>query len=483
MFSTGSVGRIQIAISAGVLSLLMAGVPGRAQTFTTADQAFTFTYPQRWQATQPNGVIKITASDGSIYTLKLDSVETALTAGSPVNDAGLKQAAAKIAAPLAAGAAFVRASSISMDHGQGASFRFKSSAGNNVDVWIAIIGKHSAVLAPVRAGQSAQTIGLSVIFQTMAFTDALPKQPARQAPKPAMSDIPSATAGSSSHTVLYSKQIAPILAQRCVACHSSQSASGGLSTASYSAFIAGGTRGTVIKAGNVAGSSLIDYLTGARDQMPKGSSPLSAEEINLFRTWIREGATNDLDPNSGRAATTPSTGINSSTSASQNNRVRRTAANSTFGQPVGSSTKLAKAIEGYAGHLASNDSNFDMRFYANGTVTAAWSFDQPTPARYQGAYVNNSGIYNITLNQVSGAIPGGTKSLKLIMQVIGTDVVGKFSLDTTSPKYKIMGLELSEIDNATKNPNPPATNTNRNKKKPKQRNNKNNRSRNRNTLQ
>ena len=42
-----------------------------------------------------------------------------------------------------------------------------------------LIGKHSAVLTPAKAGQSGQTIGLSVIFQTMAFADALP-QTARQ---------------------------------------------------------------------------------------------------------------------------------------------------------------------------------------------------------------------------------------------------------------------------------------------------------------
>ena len=94
-----------------------------------------------------------------------------------------------------------------------------------------------------------------------------------------------------------------------------------------------------------------------------------------------------------------------------------------------------------------------MRLYTNGTVTADWEFDQPSPARFEGTYTNATGVYTIKLGLTSGSIPGASKTLKLIMQANGTDVVGKFSLDATSPKYKIMALTLAEIDNASKNPN------------------------------
>ena len=454
MVSLSSIKRCEILLLTCLISTFTITIRAGAQTFTTPDQAFSFTYPQRWEAADPNGVVKITAPDGSAYTLKLDAINTAVTASSPMNDAGLKQAAAKIAALIAPGATFVRASSISMDHGLGASFRFTSSAGANVDIWIGLIGKHSVVLAPVKAGQPGQTIGLSVIFQSMAFTDTLPKQPVRQAPKPEMTDNGQNTAATSTHTVFYSKQIAPILMQRCVACHSSQSASGGLNTSSYSAFIAGGTRGSVVKPGNVAGSSLIDYLTGARDQMPKGSAPLSADQIDLFRTWIREGATNDLDPSSSRGAVS-SPSFSPGAATTRHARANNSAApGSTIGRAAGSSANgMAKAFEGYTGHLASNDTSFEMHFYTNGTVSANWSFDQPSPARYQGTYTLTAGIYTIKMNQVSGSIPGGSKTLKLVMEVSGTDVIGRFSLDTTAPMYKIMSMELSEIDNATKNAN------------------------------
>ena len=84
-------------------------------------------------------------------------------------------------------------------------------------------------------------------------------------------------------------------------------------------------RGYHKASGNVAGSTLIDYLTGARDQMPKGSAPLSAEQIDLFRTWIREGATNDLDPNSGRTTSGSSIGTAPSTGTGAGKSARRRA--------------------------------------------------------------------------------------------------------------------------------------------------------------
>lgn len=422
-----------------------------AQTFTSSDGAYSFKYPQRWQASDSNaaGGTRIVAPDGSSYSLKIDTIES-LPSGSPVNDTGLKQSASKLAEPIASGARFVKASSVSMDHGQGAAFRYKTGSGDTLDVWIGIIGKHSVVLVPSKAGLPGQTIGLSVIFQTMSFVDALPKQPARPTPPPARMDTTQgAGSATTAHTVLFSKQIAPVLSQRCLACHSRQSASGGLDVSSYSSFVAGGARGRIIKPGNAAGSSLIDYLTGARDQMPKGSDPLSAAQIDLFRTWIREGASNDLDP----AATVASAaGASQIAGAAGPGQRLRNGAN----LPASSITRRAaagpKAMESYDGHLATNDSSFELRLYTNQTATAKWTFEQPSPARFEGTFTTTSGVYTIQMNLVSGSIPGGSRSLKLVMQATGTDVVGKFSLDGTSPKYKIIGLQLAEIDNATKNP-------------------------------
>jgi hypothetical protein len=454
MYSFGSPIRAGIVAFAGLAATFCVTESASAQTYITADQGFTFTYPQRWQAAEANGAIKITASDGSVYSLKLDTIETAVTAGSPVNDSGLKQAAAKIAAPLASGATFVKASPISMDHGQGASFRFKSSSGENVDVWMGMIGKHTAVLTPAKAGQTGQTIGLSVIFQTMAFIDSLPKQAPVQRQKPEMTPTTSGSSLTTTRTVLYSRQIAPILTQRCLACHSSQSASGGLNVSNYSAFLSGGSRGSIIKPGNAAGSALIDYLTGARDQMPKGSAPLTAAQIDLFRTWIREGASNDLDPGSIGTASTVTSGTSAAAPAAPGNTVRKNnSARAGFGRSTVVGSGMPKPMESYSGHLASNDTSFDMKLYTNGTVTAAWAFDQPSPARFQGTYTISAGVYNIRMDLASGSIPGASKTLKLIMQATGTDVVGKFSLDTSAPKYKIIGLQLAEIDNASKNPN------------------------------
>ena len=88
MSSLFSVHRAAIALSATLFSIVAFGVQSGAQTFTTSDQGFSFSYPQRWEAADANGAVKITAPDGSRYTLKLDlSIETAVTAGHLVNDA------------------------------------------------------------------------------------------------------------------------------------------------------------------------------------------------------------------------------------------------------------------------------------------------------------------------------------------------------------------------------------------------------------
>lgn len=93
--------------------------------------------------------------------------------------------------------------------------------------------------------------------------------------------------------VSFSRQIQPLLAKRCFACHGPDKAEGGLRLHTAEA------RGSKLESGNqavVAGklesSELVRRITSADpdERMPPGDKGLSAEEITLLKTWIESGA-------------------------------------------------------------------------------------------------------------------------------------------------------------------------------------------------
>lgn len=94
--------------------------------------------------------------------------------------------------------------------------------------------------------------------------------------------------------VSFTKQIKPILARQCSGCHQPQSMQAGLSVATFEALKKGGSKGPGFVAGKPEDSLLVGYLTGEKSpRMPFGGKPLPDEQIELFRTWIREGARDD----------------------------------------------------------------------------------------------------------------------------------------------------------------------------------------------
>ena len=97
--------------------------------------------------------------------------------------------------------------------------------------------------------------------------------------------------------ILFSRDIAPLLAARCIACHNDEERSSGLSLASYASLMAGGSTGELIDSGPVESTLLIGKLRGIADgqRMPLDDRPLSASEIALFEAWIRQGLKNDTD--------------------------------------------------------------------------------------------------------------------------------------------------------------------------------------------
>lgn len=86
-------------------------------------------------------------------------------------------------------------------------------------------------------------------------------------------------------------EISPILAQRCVMCHSGDGASLGLRLDSYDAVLKGSSKGPVVRAGDPSGSELIRRLKGiSLPRMPMTGPPfLSDNEIALFERWVASG--------------------------------------------------------------------------------------------------------------------------------------------------------------------------------------------------
>lgn len=107
--------------------------------------------------------------------------------------------------------------------------------------------------------------------------------------------------------ISYEKQIAPLLAEKCVACHNHTTRQGGLNLESHAAMLNGGKRGAPIVPGNSPESLLVKLLEGTlKPQMPLGDK-LSDAEIKLFKDWIDTGASLT---GSGSAATLASTTAN-----------------------------------------------------------------------------------------------------------------------------------------------------------------------------
>ena len=93
------------------------------------------------------------------------------------------------------------------------------------------------------------------------------------------------------HKIDFEKEVQPILAQKCHACHGDEAQQSGLRLDKRQNAMRGGDYGPVIMAGNSAGSKLILRLVNGDGglQMPP-TGPLSDEEIGILRAWIDQGA-------------------------------------------------------------------------------------------------------------------------------------------------------------------------------------------------
>ncbi len=108
-------------------------------------------------------------------------------------------------------------------------------------------------------------------------------------------------------TVAFTHDIAPILVNNCVRCHSGNDPKGGLSMETFELLWAGGKSGPVIEPGQLAKSRLWQ-LAGEQKpfKMPPGDQRIKKSEWSKLQTWISEGASFDgSDPKRGLASLVP----------------------------------------------------------------------------------------------------------------------------------------------------------------------------------
>lgn len=98
--------------------------------------------------------------------------------------------------------------------------------------------------------------------------------------------------------VLYSGEVAEILAARCVGCHHAGDPQSGLSLESVDEMLRGGKRGPAIVPGQAGASRLVRFASGLDEPaMPPREKPefqpLSDRELGRIRLWIDQGARDD----------------------------------------------------------------------------------------------------------------------------------------------------------------------------------------------
>jgi len=93
-------------------------------------------------------------------------------------------------------------------------------------------------------------------------------------------------------TVSFTKQIRPILEERCWTCHGGAMQLSRLDLRTRENALKGGERGPALVPGNAATSRLFRLISGQeKPAMPMDGSHLSAEQIAAIRDWIDQGAT------------------------------------------------------------------------------------------------------------------------------------------------------------------------------------------------
>ena len=117
----------------------------------------------------------------------------------------------------------------------------------------------------------------------------------------------SALSGAEPARVSFRNEVAPILLERCQACHGPRKAAGSFRLDTFERLMHQGLSGAAVVAGKADESDLYRLLMAeGAARMPKKSDPLSAGQIALIRRWIEQGAHFDgADPKTDLASLVP----------------------------------------------------------------------------------------------------------------------------------------------------------------------------------
>jgi len=88
----------------------------------------------------------------------------------------------------------------------------------------------------------------------------------------------------------FSKEVAPLIAEKCVQCHGHSVQMGGLNLETREGFLKGGKHGAPVVAGNATDSRLYRHLTGQLQPLMPFGGHLTEPQIALFKSWIDAGA-------------------------------------------------------------------------------------------------------------------------------------------------------------------------------------------------
>ncbi len=90
----------------------------------------------------------------------------------------------------------------------------------------------------------------------------------------------------------YLRDVKPLLKNKCYSCHGPRKAESGLRLDAGKLALAGGDDGAVIVTGDSSKSPLIARVsaTDEDERMPAVGTPLSADQVQLLRSWIDQGA-------------------------------------------------------------------------------------------------------------------------------------------------------------------------------------------------
>ena len=88
----------------------------------------------------------------------------------------------------------------------------------------------------------------------------------------------------------FERQVAPLLAQRCLSCHNSAESKGDLNLSTRKSALAGGESGSAIVPGDPSASYLLQRVREGEMPPRKKGGPLSAAEIESLTAWVKAGA-------------------------------------------------------------------------------------------------------------------------------------------------------------------------------------------------